>query len=412
MNSENENENECVWDYATGIPGLVRNRESERYYSRMQIGGRRVMKALRTDVWSVAKLRHADNVAAAERQRQSLRRIEAGDGLLGELLDKQRTEYLADTGRAERSKVNIKSTHNRLVKHWKECFGTDLRTTKPSRITVDLMREFANFLHQKATFKMHKSRRVTRGYKPVTVNKTVELLHRILRMAVETGALATLPFELDPVVGGPIRKPEEKKKLTLPSLAKMRELFATIRRLPDPLPSNLIEMREYLTERAEESADFAEFMAYSGARVGEARSFRWEDDQPDSVIVRGTKTEGSRDREVPKIPALRDLIERMRAHRKAAGRELGGKVFRIRDCRDALATACRKVGIERLTHHSLRHFFATICIEAGVDIPTVSRWLGHVDGGVLAMNTYGHLRREHSFAAAAKVTLLPTPVSA
>ena len=27
---------------------------------------------------------------------------------------------------------------------------------------------------------------------------------------------------------------------------------------------------------------------------------------------------------------------------------------------------------------------ATRCIEAGIDIPTVSRWLGHQDGGVLS----------------------------
>ena len=62
--------------------------------------------------------------------------------------------------------------------------------------------------------------------------------------------------------------------------------------------------------------------------------------------------------------------------------------------------ACEKVGAERITHHDLRHLFATRCIESGVDIPTVSRWLGHKDGGALAMKTYGHLRREHSIAQA------------
>jgi hypothetical protein len=44
------------------------------------------------------------------------------------------------------------------------------------------------------------------------------------------------------------------------------------------------------------------------------------------------------------------------------------------------------------------------CIEAGVDVPTVARWLGHVDGGALAMRVYGHLRREHSAAMAQRVT--------
>jgi integrase len=55
----------------------------------------------------------------------------------------------------------------------------------------------------------------------------------------------------------------------------------------------------------------------------------------------------------------------------------------------------------------LRHLFATRCIESGVDIPTVSRWLGHKDGGALAMKTYGHLRREHSIAQAQRVTFAP-----
>jgi integrase len=45
--------------------------------------------------------------------------------------------------------------------------------------------------------------------------------------------------------------------------------------------------------------------------------------------------------------------------------------------------------MHRITHHELRHLFATRCIESGVDIPTVSRWLGHKDGGALAMKVYG-----------------------
>ena len=38
------------------------------------------------------------------------------------------------------------------------------------------------------------------------------------------------------------------------------------------------------------------------------------------------------------------------------------------------------------------------------------RWLGHKDGGALAMKTYGHLRREHSIAQAQRVTFAPMPM--
>ena len=62
-------------------------------------------------------------------------------------------------------------------------------------------------------------------------------------------------------------------------------------------------------------------------------------------------------------------------------RRENAKVFLVRECQKSMdRAAARKVGMERITHHDLRHLFATICIESGVDVPTVSRWLGHKDG--------------------------------
>src|SRR3979490_2273897 len=92
---------------------------------------------------------------------------------------------------------------------------------------------------------------------------------------------------------------------------------------------------------------------------------------------------------------------------KAPPEPLDAKVFAVRECQKALDRACKEVGTDRITHHDLRHLFATRCIESGVHIPTVSRWLGHKDGGALAMKTYGHLRREHSIAQAQRVTFAP-----
>src|SRR4029077_17646441 len=86
-----------------------------------------------------------------------------------------------------------------------------------------------------------------------------------------------------------------------------------------------------------------------------------------------------------------------------------GYVLAIRECQKALDAACADLGIKPITHHDLRHLFATRCIESGVDIPTVSRWLGHKDGGALAMKTYGHLRDQHSAPMAQKVTFSTPP---
>ncbi len=79
------------------------------------------------------------------------------------------------------------------------------------------------------------------------------------------------------------------------------------------------------------------------------------------------------------------------------------EIHRVGEGRKSIGRACEVLGIERITHHDLRHLFATVCIESGVDIPTLSRWLGHKDGGALAMRVYGHLRDEHPRETAGKL---------
>lgn len=41
-------------------------------------------------------------------------------------------------------------------------------------------------------------------------------------------------------------------------------------------------------------------------------------------------------------------------------------------------------------YHDLRHSFATLSIEQGMDIKTISHMLGHTDAG-FTMNTYMHV---------------------
>jgi len=151
-------------------------------------------------------------------------------------------------------------------------------------------------------------------------------------------------------------------------------------------------------------------LAFTGLRKGEAAQVQWKDIdfRGSEIVARGDADTGTKNwtiRRVPLIPDARALFERMRSHRP--GELSDARVFRVSECQKALDRACKKVGAERITHHDLRHLFATRCIESGVDTPTVSRWLGHKDGGALAMKTYGHLRREHSIAQAQKVSFAP-----
>jgi integrase len=89
----------------------------------------------------------------------------------------------------------------------------------------------------------------------------------------------------------------------------------------------------------------------------------------------------------------------------------------------AMKPAEKKAGIAHLIHHDLRHLFATRCIESGVDIPTVFRfypaiaqkgdggWLGHKDGGALAMKVYDNLCNQHSASMAKLVNFAAVALS-
>jgi integrase len=146
---------------------------------------------------------------------------------------------------------------------------------------------------------------------------------------------------------------------------------------------------------------------FGGFRKSEASNVTWGDIDLDRgfITVRGdtkTGTKNSEVRRVPIIAEMRVLLEKLQSERPE--RKLTDRVMDVSECQKAMTRASTELGIKRLTHHDLRHLFATRCIESGVDIPTVSRWLGHKDGGALAMKVYGHLRDDHSAEMAQKVT--------
>jgi integrase len=72
------------------------------------------------------------------------------------------------------------------------------------------------------------------------------------------------------------------------------------------------------------------------------------------------------------------------------------RVFKLRDANKALAGACRRLGLPTFSQRSLRRMFITRAIEKGVDVKVIAEWQGHRDGGKLILETYSHVRPEHS----------------
>jgi integrase len=220
-----------------------------------------------------------------------------------------------------------------------------------------------------------------------TFNKELETLNHVIRYARDVkGILLDKPAEK-------VRnRKTETATVEIPSKEQFGMLLAELRNEPQAVRSG--------------AAEFAEFLAYSGLRLGEGREVRWRDVnfELNTLLVTGgeTVTKNHQHRTIPLFPSLRRLLESVIKERGEISKE--DRIFAIRDIRQAVGSACQRAGLPRFGHHALRHFFCSNAIEAGVDFKAIAGWLGHKDGGVLAAKTYGHLRNEHSAAMAQRMT--------
>ena len=67
----------------------------------------------------------------------------------------------------------------------------------------------------------------------------------------------------------------------------------------------------------------------------------------------------------------------------------------------------KDAGLEHLRFHDFRHTFATLALQNGVDVKTVSSMLGHFDAG-FTLRTYTHVTRQMQESVAEKMgTIVP-----
>lgn len=55
-----------------------------------------------------------------------------------------------------------------------------------------------------------------------------------------------------------------------------------------------------------------------------------------------------------------------------------------------LQRVLKRAGLPRIRFHDLRHTFATLALQNGVDVKNVSGMLGHYSGG-FTLDTYAHV---------------------
>ena len=142
------------------------------------------------------------------------------------------------------------------------------------------------------------------------------------------------------------------------------------------------------------------FLTMTGMRKKEAHGVRKSDVKEHGVFVRSENAKNGKPRLVPFVPGLAQVIERLKALP-----DTGEFLLPRADIRKAVTNACKRAGLPHMSYHCFRHQFATMCVESEVDVPTLAEWLGHKDKGALAMQTYIHVRQEHSLRVAQKVVI-------
>jgi integrase len=359
---------EKVWR-KTSYSNLIRYVPSGTYFARLRVKGKLIRKTLKTDVLTVAKLRLGDFEKEERRRAEAMVGIGKGKLTVGDAMKLLQSRIDSDVTTKPRTKLYYRERIAALLKSWP---GLDKLPMRDLNKSVCL------------TWAADYSAEVS----ATSYNNTVTLLRDAVEIAMEHGVRYDNPALA-------IRRvPPQNKKLTLPTQDQFQAFLTAIENCSTPWASR--------------AADLVRFLAYTGCRKNEAANVTWGDLDFERGNINLRVTKNGHPRSIPMIDECRNLLEKMRAERPKEPD--GAGVNELHECQVTMDAAAAMVGMARITHHDLRHLFATRCIESGVDIPTVSRWLGHRDGGALAMKVYGHLRDQHSTAMAKKVSFAKVAV--
>jgi integrase len=337
---------------------LYRLESSGTYYALFKRAGKQIRRSLKTTDASLARRR------------------------LNELGDK--------VSRLNQAKGASKLTFEELATRWLDNHRVHLKEKSLSRLDTCLkgLKPYFNPVTVRNITSQHCEAWINgRGTQISAASYKHErrVLLAVLDFALRDGLILDNPAR----TAVPIRK-VPKSKIIIPTRDQFTKLVDTIRQAD---------------VRAKPAGDLVELLGYSGMRLGEAVNLTWGDvdwDRNTFLVTGGERLTKNLDvRVVPLFPAMRELLERIRGEAVPAPAD---RVIPIDNAKRAIITACQKAGLTCFMHHSLRHYFCSNAIEAGIDFKVIAGWLGHKDGGYLVAKTYGHLRDAHSFEMARRMT--------
>jgi len=177
-------------------------------------------------------------------------------------------------------------------------------------------------------------------------------------------------------------------KEVLESLKEIRKIKVNPRRIRVPSVEQVDELLKMIATEDADGAKFLRFLAVTGMRRGGAIRLAWEkiDFQVGQAWV---WQKGGREKLIPLTPEALALLREL--PRKGNGPFTALDINALERLERQLKRFAKGLGVDLLTFHSFRHYYASIALMAGLSAKEVAELLGHADGGILVLSTYGHI---------------------
>lgn len=214
--------------------------------------------------------------------------------------------------------------------------------------------------------------------------KTVRNIHQVISSAMSMAVKHKLILS-NPAEGCELPKVEHREMRTIPA----EQLGAFLREAKE---SGVYEL--YYLDLA------------TGLRRGELLGLKWDDIDLDQGVIHVRRQVYRIDGEIREVPLKtkhsyrsisisKDAVELLREMKKRKVSEYvfpsptGGPISPD-SVLHMLHRVLKRAGLPSMRFHDLRHSFATLALQNGVDIKTVSGMLGHFSAG-FTLDTYAHV---------------------
>ena len=363
--------------------GSIRKRKDGRWEGRYTAGHHpETGKPIYRNVLGKTQSEVKEKLKTAIQETQSLDFSKTGQYTVGQWMDVWYENY---------AKIKVRPSSHQTYKgyienHIKPNIG-DIPLEKLT--TLDLQRLYKTLLANGRVDRLE-SKGQPKGLSPKTVRNIHQILSSALKLAQEQRIILTNPAE-----GCALPKVEHREMKTLP----VEQLQSFLREAKD---SGVFEL--YYLELA------------TGLRRGELLGLKWEDidlEHGDLRVRRQIARINGKVVEAPlktknayrTLPLAEDTISILNEQKKKVGSSpwvfpsaTGGPISPD-SVLHMLHRVLKRAGLPQVRFHDLRHTFATLALQNGVDIKTVSGMLGHFSAG-FTLDTYAHVTTSAQKAAA------------